>query len=117
MNFEDERSIEEVNELVAAVSHHQRREILKILRTSDRPLALADLAIELVRHLEEISDETEAKRQAEQRQIELYHRHIPKLVDVGLVEYDPALKTVEATEKATDIDALAVETRIPAFGL
>ena len=56
-------------------------------------------------------------RQAEQLQVELYHCHIPKLADAELVEYDSALKTVEATEKATDIDALEVETRIPAFGL
>lgn len=117
MNFEDERSTDGVNKLVAVLSHHHRREVLTILRTRNQPLALADLATELVRQLENVSDETEAKRQAKQLQVELYHCHIPKLTDAELVESDPALKTVEATKKANDIDTLEVETRIPALGL
>lgn len=117
MKCDDKRSTEEVDKLVAALSHHHRREILEILDTCDQPLALADLATELVRLLRDVSDKTEAKRQAKQLQVELYHWHNPKLVDAELVEYDSVLKTVRATEKVTDIDALEVEMRIPTFGL
>lgn len=116
MNFEHGRSADEVDELVAAVSHHHRREALEVLRSANRPLALADLATELVRRNGEDSAKEAIKQQAERLQLQLYHCHVPKLAEAGLVEYNAARKTVSLTEKASEIDVLDVKTEIAALG-
>lgn len=110
MNFVRDHTSDEVNTLVTTLSHHHRRETLSILRETDRPLALADLAITLARRQAVGCGMVEAKRQAEQLQIELYHCHVPKLEAAGLVAYDSERSVVGLTESGRDeaiIDAEA----------
>lgn len=112
MNFEEEGT----DSILIALSHHQRREALNILREANRPLALADLALELTHQLEDTSCETETQRQAERLQIELYHCHIPKLESAGLVEFDTDQNVVLLTEAAGDTDILDLEFELTATG-
>jgi len=49
----------------------------------------------------------------ERVELELHHRHLPKLADAGLVEYDPDDRTIVPTEEtaAADVVARTVEQR------
>lgn len=112
MNFVRNHTPDEVNALVTSLSHHHRRETLSILRDSDRPLALADLAITLVRRQAVEGGNVEAKRQAEQLQIELYHCHVPKLEAAGLVAYDSERNVVTLTESGRDEAIIEAEAEL-----
>lgn len=112
MNFERE----DADSILIAVSHHQRRETLNILREANRPLALADLALELSRQLEDTSCEDETRRQADSLRLQLYHCHIPKLEAAGLVDLDTEQNVVSLTESASDMDVLDIEFELTATG-
>lgn len=70
------------------LAHPHRRHLLRCLSRYDEPLALADLAEGTAERvldtpLQDISAET-----IKRIYMSLYHRDIPKLADVGVVEYD-----------------------------
>ncbi|QLD89390.1 hypothetical protein HWV07_10255 [Natronomonas salina] len=70
------------------LSNARRRGTLAVLREAGAPLALADLAADLVdREAGPVAGAPDYD--AIQRQyVILYHTHVPKLVEAGLVEFD-----------------------------
>lgn len=86
------------------LSNRRRRHVLRCLDEYDDPMALADLADEVaVREhgtaLTEISAE-EVKR----IYVSLYHSHVPRLEDAGVVEYNQDRDLVALTSKGTGLD-------------
>lgn len=80
----------ERDELFEALTDRHRRRVLDVLRTAGQPLTLTALAEELaLRTEDEASDD-----RTERLRVSLYHRHLPKLADTGLVEFDVDRKTV-----------------------
>lgn len=79
-----------------ALAHIRRREVLEALREETCPIELIDLAQRVVAECEGL-DQTHAER----LYISLYHQHIPRLEEAGLIEYDKEAKTVAITERAT----------------
>lgn len=83
-----------ISEVVAAVAHRRRRDVLRILgeneRISDHALASAVAEIE--------SERGKAHADAETVAIALYHTHLPKLADAGLIEYDETSGSIRRTE-------------------
>lgn len=67
------------------LDHRYRRRTLRRLR--GEPVHLADLAGEIAR-------EHPGDPEPERVYVELYHVHVPKLEDAGLVAFDPDEKTV-----------------------
>jgi DNA-binding transcriptional ArsR family regulator len=69
-----------------ALADERRRRIIAALCEAEASLSLTGLAVELTRA------ETDPKGgpgpDVEDRKVQLYHRHIPKLADAGLVEFD-----------------------------
>lgn len=104
-----------MDELLVAISHHQRREALNVLHEANSPLAVADLAGDLVRQLEECPDDLEANRQTERLKIELYHCHLPKLAAAGLVTFDPKRNVVSLTDTRLDSEMFEVGAESPAY--
>ena len=84
-----EAAAEETDETVLydALSRPQRRFALMALRTCGGAHALADLAMEVARL--EANDEEVAfsKERAQNVEISLYHNHVPRMVDAGVVEF------------------------------
>ncbi len=78
-------SVDDTLELLAA---HRRRHLLEVMRTYDDELTLPDAAEEVARRETNRSiTDLSAERIAEVY-ISLYHDHLPRLVDAGLLEYD-----------------------------
>lgn len=83
---EEELSTSTVAELL---SHPLRRELLLCLQEYDEPLALADVADELAVMTTDVSSLVDVDPEVVQQiYMSLYHSHIPKLADHGVVEYD-----------------------------
>ncbi|ELY56938.1 DUF7344 domain-containing protein [Natronococcus jeotgali] len=76
-----------IDDLYEGLSVERRRHALSCLRDHDLPIALADLADEVA--VRERGTRLPAVPAEETNRIylSLYHAHVPKLVDVGLVTY------------------------------
>jgi hypothetical protein len=75
-----------------ASSNARRREALTVLREAGAPLALADLAADIV--AAERPGGAPDYDAIQQCRIMLYHVHVPRLVEAGAVEFDPARQVV-----------------------
>lgn len=95
-------SADDETKLYDALANARRRQALRVLCESDAPLALADLAREVAAREE---SGTEASDEAIERvQISLYHVHLPKLEESGVVEFDPSQRTVSLAETSLPIE-------------
>lgn len=84
-----------------ALADEDRRTVLSTLCESGTALSLSELAVELA---QEESGPTEigGGDAVERHEIELYHRHLPKLDDVGLVDFDQERRLVSLTAEFDD---------------
>lgn len=85
----------ERTELLRALAHERRREVLGVLGDHQRSLGLVELTHQVVEEGENLD-----RYDAERIYISLYHHHLPRLDDAGLVEYDDGRNTVTITERA-----------------
>lgn len=72
----------------------RRRAVLAVLEGAAAPLALADLAAELVEREQGPSPRVPDHEAIQRCYVSLYHRHVPKLVEAGLVAFDDDRRTV-----------------------
>lgn len=91
------------DDLFDALAHARRRRVLARLQEHET-VALPDLAEDVATTerdapLSEISPETVKRVYGA-----LYHTHVPKLVDVGLVDYDQELDLVRIADAGRDVD-------------
>ena len=70
------------------LSNARRRETLAVLRDAGAPLALADLAADLVEREAGPAAGAPDYDAIQRWCVMLYHTHVPKLADAGLVEFD-----------------------------
>lgn len=93
-------SIVDAANLFDALSHPRRLRAVRILDRADTALALKDLAVEIVRSKRTETAAEVDKEQAERVHVSLHHRHVPRLSDAGLVEYDATDDRVALAESA-----------------
>lgn len=75
--------------------HPHRERLIQHLRGRDAPVHLADLARELTRQVTSDGGERRGiKTDADSIYAMLYHDHVPRLADAGVVEFDRKEKTV-----------------------
>lgn len=85
-----------------AIASGDRRKVLSVLGESDTRMSLTELAIELVRAEQGIPEPGIDSDPVRDRTVELYHRHVPRLADAGLVDFDRDQRTVALS---VDVDA------------
>lgn len=85
------------------LAHGRRRHVLRCLQTYGDRMALADLADEVAvrEHGEPITDVP--AETVKQVYLSLYHRHVPKLEDAGVVTYSQQRDAVALTERASEL--------------
>lgn len=90
-----------VDTMFAVLADQRRRYVLSLLRTHDGMVSLADLADEIV--IREHGTRLPEIPTNEVRRIylSLYHVHVPKLVDAGVVLYDQDRDLVATTAVAS----------------
>lgn len=76
------------------LSNGRRREALAALREAGEPLALADLAHDLVVGGRGAATSAADFDAVERRYVGLYHVDVPKLAAAGVVEFDAARRVV-----------------------
>lgn len=81
-------------ESVDGLSNARRRGVLAVLREAAAPLALADLAADLVEREDRPAAGPPDYDAIQRRYVMLYHTHVPRLVDAGLVEFDADRRVV-----------------------
>ena len=95
-----------------SIEHVEPDDVFECLADGNRRAVVAELRDrgdsslrDLAGCLTDTGDRTERIEQ------ELHHRHLPKLADAGLVEYDPKERAIAPTERtaAADIVARTVE--------
>lgn len=83
------------------LSHSRRRHALRILSETQSTMALADLAADIASHEQPASGGAPNWALIERIYITLFHRHIPKLDDFGLVEFSMARRTVKIADSVS----------------
>jgi hypothetical protein len=102
--LEESRSLE-TDTLFSILSRERRRYALYCLQRYRNPMTLADLADEVARL--EYDEESVAEISGEDIKsiyLNLYHSHIPKMADAGVVEYDQTDDMVRLNYEFTAFD-------------
>lgn len=93
--------------LFEILAHERRRHALRRLRTREGAVALADLADEVARLERDAESGVEVPRENVERiRADLYHRHVPKMADAGVVDYD---RESDVVRLACDLSAVDLQ--------
>jgi DNA-binding transcriptional ArsR family regulator len=111
------------DQVYEALAHARRRHVLAVLADESRSLSLTDVARELARReagdavdeaeggrADHISVRSEHAALADQLKITLHHRHVPKLEEAGLVDYDAEVKQVALDHLPPEVEPVVERT-------
>jgi predicted transcriptional regulator len=85
-----------------AIASDDRRRVLSALDEADARMSLTELAADVVDAESRFSDPGPEPERVQEMTVELYHRHLPRLADAGLVDFDRSQRTVAL---AVEVDA------------
>lgn len=77
-----------VGEMFEALSDHRRRYALYILTDAEEPMAVRRLAEQMAAWLHETTLGEVSDDELRRTYVGLRHNHLPKLADLGVLEYD-----------------------------
>lgn len=100
---------ERISELFSVLADQRRRYAIHCLSQSETPMALADLTDEIVR-LEMGTDPTMVPEVRDQIYTQLSHRHLPKLAEANLVNFDKDENLVSLGDAAADAQPYLEQT-------
>lgn len=106
------RDRDQLSALYSCLAHQRRRHVLLSLKDTDEPQALADLAEHVAdREVDSSASEPESEL-VKTIHTSLYHAHVPKLEEVGLVRYeqdDDTVALVEYPDRLLDAQEIAAD--------
>lgn len=79
-----------LNAMLELLTHHHRRELLRFL--TDAPDHATDIDDVVTHLIEKDSEWTGARPAHNEIEAQLYHVHLPKLTEAGVIEYDARSK-------------------------
>ncbi|MFC7143248.1 hypothetical protein ACFQMA_26110 [Halosimplex aquaticum] len=91
--------IEPVYEVLA----HSRRRYLCYTLLEDTEWSLTDLATKIAAWENDVPEHTVTEDQREEVYASLYHAHVPKLVDEGVITFDEATETITTARHADQV--------------
>ena len=77
--------------------HRRRRHLVDCLHEFDEPISLPDLADEVAIREREVDLTDISAEEVKEIYLSLYHNHIPKLANIGVLEYDQETDLVVGT--------------------
>lgn len=93
--------------------HRHRRWALKCLARTDGSLHLADLAHDVARIAAARRGKSAVLDEAETLYVRLYHNHVPRLHEAGVVSFDRETRLVSTTAETDDVLASLEHTTDP----
>ncbi|MGQ3722646.1 MULTISPECIES: DUF7344 domain-containing protein [Natrialba] len=94
-----------IDELLLILSHHRRRDVLYYL--SEHELAsIESLATKITAHELDCSSSDVTPDDRKPVLIDLYHNHLPKLTNSGLIEYDRRSGAIKWSLESSHIHSL-----------
>ena len=97
---EDRRSAEARTVILGALTHRRRRLILYYLHDRSGPVEADELARQVLAWETNTAVGNITDNDCERVVTGLYHNHLPKLADAGLIEYDQATLTARSLDHA-----------------
>ncbi|MFB6185162.1 MAG: hypothetical protein ABEI96_11455 [Haloarculaceae archaeon] len=95
-------AILEIEPVYEALGHPRRRYLCYTL-FEDTEWSLTDLATKIAAWENDVPEHTVTEVQREDVYVSLYHAHVPKLVDEGIITFDGATETITTTEHAEQV--------------
>jgi len=92
------------DEVFELLSDADRRCALAALRRADGAASLRELASATAALAEDCDREAVTDDRRERTATALHHRHLPRLVEAEIVDYDPEAGRIELTDAADELD-------------
>lgn len=96
------REMLELDHVFAALAHPRRRYLCYTLLESAE-WSLRNLARKIAAWEADVPTDAVTDDQRDRVYVALYHTHVPKLVDEGIVEFDESSETIRASEHAAQV--------------
>ncbi|GCF13911.1 hypothetical protein Harman_18460 [Haloarcula mannanilytica] len=92
----------ELDPVYEALGHPRRRYLCYTL-LEDAEWSLTDLATKIAAWEHDVPEHAVTRDQRQEVYISLYHAHIPKLADEGVITFDEATERIETAEHAEQV--------------
>ncbi|KZX49593.1 hypothetical protein [Haloarcula sp. K1] len=92
----------EIEPVYEALGHSRRRYLCYTLLEATE-WSLTDLATKIAAWENDVPDHAVTDDQREEVYVALYHAHVPKLVDEGVITFDEATETITTAEHADQV--------------
>lgn len=96
------KAVLELDHVFQALAHPRRRYLCYTL-LEDVEWSLTDLATKLAAWENDVPEHAVTHNQRRQVYVALYHSHVPKLVDEGVVTFDPTTEQIRAAENVSQV--------------
>jgi hypothetical protein len=94
------RGNERLDTVFTLLAARHRRYLLRALHGAETPVPLADVADQIIEWEHDVPGEALPEKRL-RVYMSLYHDHVPRLVDAGVVAYSQAADTVDRTPETT----------------
>ena len=98
------------DEIFDLLSNPRRRYVINYLLRENRPVSIQELSKELATWEFDVDEDQLTDQQEKRIYVALYQTHIPKLEDVGVIDYDDDASLVELTDQARQLQPYVEET-------
>jgi len=98
----------ELDYVYEALAHPRRRYLCCTLR-GDTQWTLTDLATKIAAYEAELPENAVTDHQRERAYVSLYHAHVPKLADLGVISFDEVTELITPAENADQVVAVLEE--------
>jgi hypothetical protein len=95
-------SILEIEPVYQALGHSRRRYLCYTL-LEDTEWSLTELATKIAAWEDDVPEHAVTEAQREEVYVSLYHAHVPKLVDEGVITFDETTETITTAEHAEQV--------------
>lgn len=95
-------NILEIEPIYEALGHPRRRYLCYTL-LEHTEWSLSDLATKIAAWENDVPEHAVTEDQREEAYVALYHAHVPKLVDEGVITFDEATETIATAEHAEQV--------------
>lgn len=92
----------EIEPVYEALGHSRRRYLCYTL-LEDTEWSLTDLATKIAAWENDVPEHVVTDDQREEMYVTLYHAHVPKLVDIGVITFDEATETITTADHAEQV--------------